>query len=61
MDMLEYGYSDLEEAVKFFENEIKQYEVTMSGVLRKEYREYLVKKTKHYKVAIMAINEFFQE
>lgn len=60
MEKFEYGYSDLDEALSFFEKEIKQHEIATGGVLGKEYRKYLDKKTKHYQVAIMAIKEFFQ-
>lgn len=59
MDRLNYGYSDLEEAINFFQNEIKQHEVAMTGILRKEYREYLIKKTKYYQAAIEVMKEFF--
>lgn len=58
MDRLDYSDSDLKESIDFFENEIKQYQIAINGNLREEYKEYLLKKIKYYRIATMIINKF---
>lgn len=45
----------MEEAIKFFEEEICQYNIMLAGVLRKEYRTYLETKAAYYEAALLAL------
>lgn len=50
-----------ENAIKFFENEIYHYNIMLNGIMRPEYREYILAKKSYYEMAIAAIKEQEQE
>ena len=43
------------EAITFFENALKQYEIILKGDLRDEYREYIESMVLHYTIAVHAL------
>lgn len=43
-------------AIKFFQDEIKQYKIMLNGVIDNNYRTYLEKITMYYELAISALN-----
>jgi len=45
----------LKEVIKFFEDEIYQFNIELGGVLKKDYREYLENKKSYYELASKAI------
>lgn len=47
----------LKEAIKFFEDEIYQFNIELGGVLKKDYREYLENKKSYYELASKAIQK----
>lgn len=47
----------LDNAIEFFENEIKQYNIILKGILSDEYRNYVENIVQHYQLAIYALNE----
>jgi hypothetical protein len=47
----------LKEAIKFFEDEVYQFNIELGGVLKKDYREYLENKKSYYELASKAIEE----
>lgn len=51
----------MQEAIKFFEEELYQYSIMLAGVLRKEYRTYLEAKTAHYEAALSALRNSIEE
>lgn len=57
MGKLELDRAALQNSINFFQNEIHQYEISMSRVLRNEYRKYLTEKVKIYQIAIIAIKD----
>lgn len=50
----------IDEAMCFFENEIKQCNIKLNGELRDEYREYIEKLVSHYEIALYALNELLE-
>ena len=44
-----------ENAIAFFENEIKQFELILQGILRPEYRKYIEDKKAYYELALNAL------
>lgn len=44
-------------AIEFFEEECKQYQTLLSGVLADKYRDYIMMKMSYYTVAIEALYE----
>lgn len=48
---------EFEKAIKFFEDEIYQFNIELGGVLKKDYREYLENKKLYYEIASKAIRE----
>ena len=51
----------MEEAIKFFEEEIYQYSIMLAGVLRKEYRTYLETKIAYYEAALSALRNSIEK
>ena len=51
----------MKEAIKFFENEIYQFNIELGGVLKKNYREYLENKKSYYELASKAIHKLIGE
>lgn len=47
----------LDKAITFFENEIKQCEIKLNGILSEEYREHVENLLSHYQIALYALNE----
>lgn len=52
---------ELEKAIKFFEDEIYQFDIELGGVLKKNYREYLENKKSYYELASKAIQKLIGE
>lgn len=50
----------IDEAITFFENEIKQYTIMLKGDLRLEYRTYVENLISYYTIAIHALNEMLE-
>lgn len=48
---------ELEKVIKFFEDEIYQFDIELGGVLKKDYREYLENKKLYYRLAARAIQK----
>lgn len=48
---------ELEKAIKFFEDEIYQFDIELGGVLKKDYREHLENKKSYYEIASEAIQK----
>lgn len=46
-----------EEIISYFQNEIKQYDVLLGGIISDEYRAYIEKIVLCYKAAIVAIEK----
>ena len=46
---------DKEEAVKFFTEQVRQYEIMMKGVMNPPYRAYIEKLKRYYELSIEAI------
>jgi len=46
-----------ESASKFFHNEIKQIRLQLGGILRPEYREYIIRKLDYYELATYLIGK----
>lgn len=51
----EFSGELMEEAVKFFEDEIFQFELQLKGILDSDYRTYLETKSMYYELAVRAI------
>jgi len=47
----------LKEAIKFFEDEIYQFNIELGGILKKDYRDYLENKKSYYELALKAIQK----
>jgi hypothetical protein len=47
----------LEEVIKSFEEEIRQYNIMLGGIMNAEYRTYIETKVSHYELAIFAMKE----
>lgn len=47
---------DKQTAIKFFQDEIEQYKIILSGVIDNNYRTYLEKITMYYELAILALS-----
>lgn len=50
----------MKEAIKFFEDEIYQFNVGLGGILKKDYREYLKNKKLYYEIAAKTIKEHME-
>lgn len=46
---------DTDEALAYFSNEIYQNNIMLNGILRPDYREYLLAKNMYYKLALEAL------
>lgn len=47
----------MKEAIKFFEDEIYQFNIELGGILKKDYRDYLENKKSYYELALKAIQK----
>lgn len=47
----------LEEAIKFFEDEIFQFNLQLGGILDDDYRQYLESKSAYYEMAARALRD----
>lgn len=47
----------MEEAIKFFEDEIYQFNLQLKGILDNDYRTYLETKSMYYEMAARALRE----
>ncbi|RFZ76413.1 hypothetical protein DS742_23765 [Lacrimispora amygdalina] len=46
---------ELEMSIKFFEDEIYQFNIALGGILNEDYKEYLKNKKAYYELAAKAI------
>lgn len=51
---------EINETIKFFEDEIIQYNTMLKGVLTPEYRRYIERLIRHYAIAIQSLNEMLE-
>ena len=48
---------ELKKAIRFFEDELYQFDIELGGVLRKDYREYLENKKSYFELATKTIRK----
>ena len=50
----------INEVIKFFENEIVQYEIKLKGIVSNDYKEHLENVLSYYKIVLYALNELLK-